>query len=85
MDAQQIETTLRDALELDEVHAKTDGSHAQVIAVGEIFAGLSPVKKQQLIYGPLNHAIADGSIHALSIKAYTPEEWRRDKLLQPAP
>lgn len=83
MDAQQIEALLREALKLDEVYAKTDGSHVQVIAVGEIFAGLSPVKKQQLIYGPLNDAIADGSIHAVSIKAYTPDEWRRDKLLQP--
>lgn len=82
MDAQQIEAKLREALDLEEVQVKTDGSHAQVIAVSTELAGLSRVKQQQRIYAPLNDAIADGSIHALSIKVYTPEQWRRDKLLQ---
>ncbi|MBA3987607.1 MAG: cell division protein BolA [Idiomarina sp.] len=85
MDAQQIEQTLRDALDLEEVHVKTDGSHVHVIAVSQSFADVSRVKQQQMVYAPLNAAIADGSIHALTIKAYTPEQWRRDKLLQPAP
>ena len=39
------------------------------------------VKKQQLIYAPLMEYIQRNDIHALSIKAYTPEEWERDKKL----
>lgn len=81
MDAQEIEAKLRDAIDLEDLHVKTDGSHVEVIAVSSTFAELSRVKQQQLIYGPLNDAIADGSIHAVTIKAYTPEQWRRDKLL----
>jgi acid stress-induced BolA-like protein IbaG/YrbA len=81
MDAAQIEAKLREAIELEEVHVKTDGSHVEVIAVSPVFADLNRVKQQQMIYAPLNDAIADGTIHALSIKAYTPEQWRRDKLL----
>lgn len=84
MDAQQIEAKLREALDLEEVQVKTDGSHVHVIAVSQEFAELSRVKQQQRIYGPLGDAIADGSIHALTIKAYTPEQWRRDQLLQPS-
>ena len=34
-------------------------------------------------HAPLMQAIADGSIHALSIKTFTPEQWRREKLLNP--
>jgi acid stress-induced BolA-like protein IbaG/YrbA len=41
-----------------------DGSHFQVIAVGELFAGMSRVKKQQAIYAPLMEYIADNRIHA---------------------
>ena len=52
-----------------------DHAHYQVIAIGDVFSGLSPVKKQQLIYGCLNSYIMDGTIHAVIIKTYTPSEW----------
>lgn len=69
------------ALALDEAHVRGDGSHFQVIAVSEQFAGMSRVKKQQTIYAPLMEYISDNRIHALSIKAYTPDEWQRDRKL----
>ena len=85
MDCKQIEQTLTEQLQLTEVYATADGSHYAVIAVGECFDGLSRVRQQQLVYAPLMAQIADGSIHALSIKAYTPTQWRREKLLNPPP
>nr|WP_202602001.1 MULTISPECIES: BolA family protein [Photobacterium] len=68
-------------MELDEVIVNGEGSHYQVIAVGAMFDGMSRVKKQQAVYAPLMSHIASNAIHALSIKAYTPEEWARDKKL----
>ncbi|CAH0532509.1 Acid stress protein IbaG [Vibrio stylophorae] len=81
MDISEIKTILEQQLDLAEVHVKGDGSHFEVIAVGELFDGMSRVKKQQTIYGPLMEHIASNAIHALSIKAYTPDEWARDKKL----
>ncbi len=82
MDKQEIITKLKNSLNLDEVHVMTDdGSHFQVIAVGEMFAELSRVKKQQAIYAPLAEFINDNRIHALSIKTYTPTEWQRERKL----
>lgn len=81
MDPKEIEVRLKDAIDLTEVYVTGENSNYQVIAVGEVFADLSRVKQQQLIYAPLQDKIADGSIHALTIKAYTPEKWRREKLL----
>ncbi len=52
-----------------------------MVAVDACFDGMSRVKKQQLIYGPLMDYIQRNDIHALSIKAFTPEEWARDKKL----
>ena len=43
--------------------------------------GMSRVKKQQAVYAPLMEYIADNRIHALSIKAFTPQEWARDRKL----
>jgi acid stress-induced BolA-like protein IbaG/YrbA len=36
---------------------------------------LRPVKKQQLVYAVLNSHIADGTIHAVNIRTYSPTEW----------
>ncbi len=83
MDCKQIEERLAQALQLAEVYVKTDGSHYQVVAVGDCFEGLSRVKQQQLVYAPLMDDIASGAIHALQIKAFTPVQWRREKLLNP--
>ncbi|MCF6434872.1 BolA family iron metabolism protein IbaG [Pseudoalteromonas sp. MMG022] len=79
METNQVETLLRDALSLQEVIVKANGNHYEVIAVGECFDGLSRVKKQQLVYGPLMGTISDGTIHAVSIKAFTPTEWQRER------
>ena len=52
-----------------------EGSNYDITAIGEMFEGLRPVKKQQLVYGALNETIASGAIHAVNIKTFTPEEW----------
>jgi acid stress-induced BolA-like protein IbaG/YrbA len=52
-----------------------------VVAVDACFEGMSRVKKQQMIYAPLMDYIKRNDIHAVSIKAYTPDEWARDKKL----
>ncbi|MFD2178821.1 BolA family iron metabolism protein IbaG [Veronia pacifica] len=84
MEITEIKSILEDALSLDELHVKGEGSHFEVIAVGEMFENMSRVKKQQTIYAPLMEHIRSNAIHALSIKAMTPAEWARDKkLMQP--
>ena len=81
METNEIKEVLMNALALDEAHITGDGSHFQAIVVGAMFDGMSRVKKQQTVYAPLMEYIAANRIHALSIKAYTPEEWARDRKL----
>lgn len=80
MDCKVIEQILLDALTLSEVHVTSDGSHYKVVAVGECFEEMSRVKQQQAIYGPLAENIASGELHALTIKTFTPTQWKREKL-----
>ncbi|MGP1958477.1 MAG: BolA family protein [Arsenophonus sp. NC-CH8-MAG3] len=77
MDTNKIKQVLIEQLKLDEVIVNGDGSHFQIIAVAEMFNGMSRVKQQKVIYAPLMEYIADNQIHALSIKVYTPEEWTK--------
>ena len=58
--------------------ASSDGSHFDVVVVGDVFEGLSPVKKQQLVYGALSAQIAEGSVHAVNMKTYTRSEWQQN-------
>lgn len=65
-----------------EVQVQGDGSHFEALVVSETFAGQSPVKRQQAVFGTLGDRITSGAIHAITIKAYTPEEWEKARKLQ---
>lgn len=52
-----------------------DGKHYSAIVISPAFSGKNRVQKQQLVYATLNKHIADGTLHAISIKTFTPEEW----------
>ncbi|MDC0661757.1 BolA family protein [Marinobacter sp. SS21] len=75
MEAHEVAELVKNALPDCEIEVQSEGNHYLVIAVGDRFEGLSPVKKQQLIYGALNQQLAEGTIHALTIKAFTPAQW----------
>lgn len=84
MEPKHIEDILKNALDLDEVHVQGDGSHYGVIAVSDQFATMSKVKQQQMIYAPLTEYFASNAIHALTIKTFTTEQWKRERLLNMA-
>ncbi|MGQ4880341.1 BolA family protein [Billgrantia sp. LNSP4103-1] len=75
MQPSDIKALLEARLEDCDFYIQGEGCNFQVIAVGEVFDGLSPVKRQQLIYGALSDEIASGAVHAVSIKTYTPAQW----------
>lgn len=86
--ASRIERSLRDALspvELnveDESHlhaghagARDGGGHFRVSIVSGLFEGASRLQRHRMIYEVLSDEMPQ-EIHALAIKAFTPEEWR---------
>ncbi len=80
MTNEEIANMLTTTLNLTEVKVKSEGTHYQVIAIDDTFEDMSRVKKQQLVYAPLSELIADGTIHAVSIKTFTTTQWQREKL-----
>jgi acid stress-induced BolA-like protein IbaG/YrbA len=57
-----------------EVTAIVEGNRASITVVSREFEGMSRVRKQQAVYACINHLIQDGTLHAVSIKALTPDE-----------
>ncbi|MEJ2530887.1 MAG: BolA family transcriptional regulator [Halioglobus sp.] len=76
MDAATVKALLQSHLKECEFHVQGEGSNYDITAIGPVFEGLRPVKKQQLVYAALSDQIADGSIHAVNIRTYTAAEWQ---------
>ena len=76
MEAEQIQAILVGALPGCQVKVEGGGGKFLVTAVGEIFAGLNAVKRQQTIYKILNQHIASGAIHAVTMRLQTEAESR---------
>lgn len=51
------------------------GGHYRVIIVAEAFAGKPLLERHRMVYQAVNESVGS-EIHALSIKAYTPQEYR---------
>lgn len=82
MNVELIKSLVADAIEHEEVLVGIeDNYYLTVTVVSSVFEGLRSVKRQQMVYQPLNEMIADGTVHAVKIKCFTAEEYRLHKKL----
>ena len=54
---------------------KNSETHFRVVVVADAFAGLSRVKRHQLVYAAAKDALEQG-VHALAMQCFTPDEWQ---------
>jgi acid stress-induced BolA-like protein IbaG/YrbA len=75
MDPQNVAELIRQALPDAQIDVRSDdNTHFTALLVGTAFEGLRPLARHQLIYRALGERVGR-EIHALSIEAYTPQEW----------
>lgn len=79
MQPEKIRSMIEAGLEASKAHVEGDGAHFDAVVICAAFNGKSRIQKQQLVYDTVREHLLDGSLHALSIKAYTPEEWNAIK------
>ena len=79
MDTDEIKNLIEAGLPNSEAIVTGSEGKYEATVISEQFAGLSMVKEHQLVYATVKEQIASGELHALSIKAYTPEEWKSEK------
>jgi len=68
------------------MHAVPPGaeSHFRVVVVSEGFAGLSRVARHRRVHALAAEELASG-LHALSLQAFTPEEWAAEAAVHASP
>jgi acid stress-induced BolA-like protein IbaG/YrbA len=73
---EQVQTMIQDRMTNAEVKVVGDGQHFEAIIISPDFVGKSRVKQHQIVYGALQAELAAETIHALSLKTFTPETWQ---------
>jgi acid stress-induced BolA-like protein IbaG/YrbA len=66
---------IADGLACEELQVEGDGRHFDALVVSSAFEGKSRVQRHQIVYAALGSRMRE-EVHALSIKALTPAEWR---------
>jgi acid stress-induced BolA-like protein IbaG/YrbA len=75
MQSDEVKALIESRLEDARVEVEGEGCNFQLNVISDTLAALSPVKRQQQIYALLNDYIADGRIHAVTMKFYTQKAW----------
>jgi acid stress-induced BolA-like protein IbaG/YrbA len=71
---ESIRSAIEAGIACERLHVQGDGAHFQALIVSGAFAGLSKVRRHQLVYAALGDRMRE-EIHALSMTTLTPEEW----------
>lgn len=82
MEITEVQQKIEAGLPSARVTVNGDGSHFEALVVSTEFEGKSPVQKQRMVYATVNDEITSGALHALTIKAYTPEQWEQASKFQ---
>lgn len=77
MDPAQITQLIQEGLPQASVEVQSeDNTHFAALVVAPDFEGKRSLQRHQLVYKCLG-SLMGNEIHALSIRAYTPEEWQQ--------
>ncbi len=81
--AEQIAELIRNALPGAQVQVQdpyNDGQHFTAIVIAEQFRGQPMIKQHRLVNEAIKSYLDDGSIHALQLKTYSPEQWAESQV-----
>ncbi|CAB9542680.1 Cell division protein BolA [Bathymodiolus brooksi thiotrophic gill symbiont] len=74
MTLEEIQGKLEAGIENSTVTMEGDGCNCSTLVVSPIFVGMSLLARQKMVLAVVRVDIDSGELHALSIKARTPEE-----------
>jgi acid stress-induced BolA-like protein IbaG/YrbA len=75
MDPAEIKTLIENGLQGSDVQVfSEDNTHYAALVISADFDGLRSIARHQMIYRSLG-TLMGNEIHAMSIRAHTPQEW----------
>jgi acid stress-induced BolA-like protein IbaG/YrbA len=80
LDAAEVKRRIEQGLPGAEVEVRDmtgTGDHFEARVVSDVFTGKSLVEQHQAVYAPLKDVLGTGELHALALKTYSPEQWKK--------
>jgi len=74
METSAVKKIIEAGIPGSEATVTADGNKYTAVVVADAFEGMTMVAEQKMVYALLNEHIQSGAMHALTIKALTPEE-----------
>ena len=74
METEAVAALIRAGMPGAEVTVTGDGRHFEAVVVSAEFEGRSLIERHRLVMATVTAEIQSDALHALSIKAYTPEQ-----------
>jgi len=75
MEPNAVAALIRAGMPGAEVTVTGDGRHFEAVVVSPEFEGKSLIEQHRLVMATVTAEIRSDALHALSIKAYTPQQW----------
>ena len=80
MNPEEISRLIESGLPGAEVRVSSpDNTHYEALVVSESFSGVRPVARHQMVYRCLG-SLMGNELHAMSLRALTPDEWRQQSV-----
>ena len=76
MTADQLKSIIESGLACDYCALEGDGRHWYATIVSQAFEGQRAIQRHKLVYATLGAKIHTDEVHALSMKTFTPAEWK---------
>ena len=74
MEISAVQALIEKGLPGATVEVQGDGRHFEALIISDQFHGKSLIQRHRMVMSTVNQEIASDELHALSIKAKTPEE-----------
>ncbi len=75
METEAVAALIRAGMPGAEVTVTGDGRHFEAVVVSPEFEGKSLIERHRLVMATVTAEIRSDALHALSIKAYTQQQW----------
>lgn len=79
MNTEDVKALIEKGIPDSEAIVSGEGCNLEVTVISNSFEGKTMLSEQKMVYAAVDHLIKSGELHALGIKAYTAEEWEKEK------
>jgi len=79
MQPDDIKRLIETGLECSYLKVDGDGRHFEAVVVSPEFESKATLARHRLVYATLGGHFASEALHALSLKTFTPAQWREQQ------